>query len=64
MLGFGAGKKVSDEHNAPGISGGLQTRSKAGGSRDGIAEVAAYPCSVAAGTTKSVLRSDQRKNEL
>jgi hypothetical protein len=27
MLGFRAGRKVSDEHNAPGISGGLQTRS-------------------------------------
>lgn len=30
----------------------------------GIAEVGAYPCSIAAGTTKSVLRSDQRKNEV
>ena len=27
MLGFRAVRKVSDEHNAPGISGGLQTRS-------------------------------------
>ena len=27
MLGFRARRKVSDEHNTPGISGGLQTRS-------------------------------------
>ena len=27
MLGFRAVRKVSDEHDAPGISGGLQTRS-------------------------------------
>jgi hypothetical protein len=27
MLGFRARRKVSDEHNAPGISGSLQTRS-------------------------------------
>jgi hypothetical protein len=26
MLGFRAGRKVSDEHNAPGISGDLQMR--------------------------------------
>jgi transposase len=37
MLGFRAGRKVSDEHNAPGISGGLQTRSgRSGNQQQGV----------------------------